>query len=118
MEISAADFKLCQQDCSIDYTKCLISTFDQASCTQKEAGCSTDCLENGPIVQWWNPFSAAKEAWNKAKEEAEKLTHKAEEAAKKLEEEVAKEYHEGKEEAERLAREAAEEAKKLAAEAE
>ena len=35
----------CQKNCAIDYTKCLLTNFDMASCTKQEDGCALDCLK-------------------------------------------------------------------------
>jgi len=37
---------VCQKNCAIDYTKCLVTTFDMATCSKQEAGCALDCLKS------------------------------------------------------------------------
>ena len=41
---------VCQKNCAVDYSKCLITTFDMATCTQQEAGCALDCLKSTEIA--------------------------------------------------------------------
>ena len=40
------DVGVCQKNCAIDYSKCLITTFDMATCSKQEAGCALDCLKS------------------------------------------------------------------------
>ena len=40
---------VCQKNCAIDYTKCLVTTFDMATCTQQEGGCALDCLKSSEV---------------------------------------------------------------------
>ena len=40
------DLGVCEKNCAIDFTKCLVTTFDMATCSKQEAGCSLDCLKS------------------------------------------------------------------------
>ena len=40
------DMGVCQKNFAIDYSKCLITTFDMPTCTQQEAACALDCLKS------------------------------------------------------------------------
>ena len=37
---------VCQKNCAIDYSKCLVLTFDMFTCSQQEAACALDCLKS------------------------------------------------------------------------
>lgn len=45
------DVGVCQKDCAIDYTKCLVTTFDMATCTKQEAACALDCLKSVEVAE-------------------------------------------------------------------
>ena len=40
---------VCQKNCAIDYSKCLILTFDMFTCSQQEAACALDCLKSAEV---------------------------------------------------------------------
>jgi hypothetical protein len=40
------DMGVCQKNCAIDYSKCLVLTFDMFTCSQQEAACALDCLKS------------------------------------------------------------------------
>ena len=42
---------MCQKNCAIDYSKCLITTFDMATCSKQEAGCALDCLKSTEVAE-------------------------------------------------------------------
>ena len=44
------DMGVCQKNCAIDYSKCLITTFDMLTCSQQEAACALDCLKSTAMV--------------------------------------------------------------------
>jgi len=44
------DMGVCQKDCGIDYTKCLITTFDMETCIKQEAACALDCLKSVKVT--------------------------------------------------------------------
>ncbi len=43
------DQGVCQKNCAIDYSKCLITTFDMATCSKQEAACALDCLKSTKV---------------------------------------------------------------------
>lgn len=43
--VQSSTMEVCQQNCGIDYGKCLIQTFDMNQCTRDEASCALDCLK-------------------------------------------------------------------------
>lgn len=45
------DMGVCQKNCAIDYSKCLITTFDMFTCSQQEAACALDCLKSVEVAQ-------------------------------------------------------------------
>ena len=42
---------VCQKNCAIDYSKCLITTFDMATCSKQEAACALDCLKSTEVAK-------------------------------------------------------------------
>ena len=40
---------VCQKNCAIDYSKCLVLTFDMFTCSQQEAACALDCLKSAKV---------------------------------------------------------------------
>ena len=36
---------VCEKNCAIDYTRCLVTSFDMASCAKQDDGCAVDCLK-------------------------------------------------------------------------
>jgi hypothetical protein len=40
-----------QKNCAIDYSKCLITTFDMATCSKQEAACALDCLKSTEVAE-------------------------------------------------------------------
>ena len=40
------DVGVCEKNCAIDYSKCLILTFDMLTCSQQQAACALDCLKS------------------------------------------------------------------------
>ena len=46
--------EVCQKNCGIDYGKCLIQTFDMATCLKQEAACALDCLKGVAFVAKWD----------------------------------------------------------------
>ena len=46
-----ADIGVCQQNCAIDYGKCLIQTFDMETCSKNEAACALDCLKGAQVAE-------------------------------------------------------------------
>ena len=42
---------VCQKNCAIDYSKCLITTFDMATCITQEASCALDCLKGVEVEE-------------------------------------------------------------------
>lgn len=45
------DMGVCQKNCAIDYSKCLITTFDMPTCTTQEASCALDCLKGVEVEE-------------------------------------------------------------------
>ena len=42
---------VCQKNCAIDYSKCLVTTFDLTTCSKQEAACALDCLKSTEVAQ-------------------------------------------------------------------
>lgn len=52
--VQASAMEVCQENCGIDFGKCLIQTFDMVQCTKDEASCALECLKQvkaTPVAQ-------------------------------------------------------------------